>query len=137
RQRNGSARRPSTPREEARRYAWPYPGQPLHMNTKRLQRFEQPAPAVTGDRRQRTAGTGHEYAHSTVDDHSRLAYSEVLDDETATSVTAFTERELDWLLDHGIVAERLLTDNAWCYTKNRDLRDLLHRRAITHKRTRP
>jgi transposase InsO family protein len=67
----------------------------------------------------------------------RRAYTEVLDDERAPTVTAFTCRALDWFLAHGIVAERLMTDNAWCYTKNRGLRDLLHARAITHKRTRP
>ena len=42
-------------------------------------------------------------------------------------MTAFTQRALDWFLEHGIVAERLMTDNAWCYVKNRGLRDLLHR----------
>ena len=52
-------------------------------------------------------------------------------------MTAFTERALDWLLGHGIVAKRLLTDNAWIYTKNRDLAELLRSRAILHKRTRP
>ena len=119
------------------RYEWPCPGQLLHMDTKRLARFERPGHAVTGDRRQRSDGAGHEFAHSIVDDHSRLAYSEVLDDERAATVTAFTERALDWFLEHGIVTERLMTDNAWCYVKNRGLRDLLHARAIVHKRTRP
>jgi transposase InsO family protein len=70
-------------------------------------------------------------------DCSRLAYSEVLDDERAATVTAFTRRALDWFLEHGIVAERILTDNAWTYTKNRGLAELLDRRQILHKRTRP
>jgi transposase InsO family protein len=82
-------------------------------------------------------GAGHEFAHSIVDDCSRLAYTELHDDERADTVTAFTERALDWFLDHGIVAERLLTDNAWAYTKNRSLSQLLLARAIEHKRTRP
>ncbi len=80
---------------------------------------------------------GWEYCHSIVDDCSRLAYSELHDDERADTVTAFTERALDWLLDHGIVTERLMTDNAFAYTKNSSLRELLHRRAIDHLRTRP
>ena len=75
--------------------------------------------------------------HSIVDDCSRLAYSELHDDERAETVTAFTRRALDWLLDHGVVTERLMTDNAFSYTKNRSLRQLLHRRAIQHLRTRP
>jgi transposase InsO family protein len=136
-QRRGCSRRPRASRETVVRYEWPCPGQLLHMDTKRLQRFEQPGHAVTGDRTKRSDGAGHEFAHSIVDDHSRLAYTEVLDDERAPTVTAFTQRALDWFLKHGIVAERLMTDNAWCYVKNRGLRDLLHARAITHKRTRP
>lgn len=72
-----------------------------------------------------------------IDDCSRLAYAEVHNDERGATVAAFTQRALDWLLDRGIVAERLLTDNAWAYTKNRKLRELLRDRAILHKRTRP
>ena len=63
--------------------------------------------------------------------------SEVLDDERAATVTVFTRRALDWFLEHGIVAERILTDNAWTYTNNRGLAELLDRRQILHKRTRP
>jgi transposase InsO family protein len=72
-----------------------------------------------------------------VDDCSRLAYSEVLDDERAETVTAFVRRGLDWPLEHGIVTERLMTDNAWAYTHNRSFKALLRERAIEHKTTRP
>jgi transposase InsO family protein len=135
--RRGCSRRPRAPRAAVQRYEWPCPGNLLHMDTKRYQRFERPGHAVTGDRTVNSPGAGHEFAHSIVDDCSRLAYSELHDDERADTVTAFTERALDWFLDHGIVAERLLTDNAWAYTKNRSLSELLDRRAIIHKRTRP
>jgi len=107
------------------------------MDIKRHARFSVPGHAVTGDRTQNSAGAGFEYVHVIEDDCSRLAYAEVHDDEKATTVTAFTERALDWFLQGGIVAERLLTDNAWVYTKNRGLRELLADRAILHKRTRP
>ena len=107
------------------------------MDVKRHARFVVAGHAVTGDRTQNSAGAGWEYVHVIVDDCSRLAYAEVCDDEKAATVTAFTERALDWLLEHGIVCERLLTDNAWAYTKNKALRDLLRDRAILHKRTRP
>jgi hypothetical protein len=59
------------------------------------------------------------------------------DDETAPTVTAFAERALDFFLDHGIVAERLMTDNAFAYIHNRGMGELLRRRAIRHMRTRP
>ena len=59
------------------------------------------------------------------------------EDERAATVTGFTRRALDFFLEHDIVAERLLTYNAFTYIHNRRLRDLLHRRAIQHIRTRP
>jgi hypothetical protein len=101
------------------RYLWPCPGQLLHMDTKRLGRFEQPGHAVTGDRARRSRRVGFEYVHSIVDDCSRLAYSEIADDERAGTVTAFTERALDFFADHGVVCERLMTDNAFAYIHNR------------------
>jgi hypothetical protein len=119
------------------RYLWPCPGQLLHMDTKRLGRFEQPGHAVTGDRARRSRRVGFEYVHSIVDDCSRLAYSEIADDERAGTATAFTERALDFFADHGVVCERLMTDNAFAYIHNRGLRELLDRRAIRHIRTRP
>ncbi len=80
------------------------------MDTKRPGRFDAPGHVLTGDRTRRSRRLGWEYVHSIVDDTSRLAYSEIHDDEKATTVTAFTRRALDWFLEHGIVAERLMTD---------------------------
>ena len=136
-QRAGCSRRPAPERPAVIRYEWPCPGQLLHMDVKKFGKFTEPGHAVTGDRTRRSRRVGWEYCHSIVDDCSRLAYSELHDDERADTVSAFTERALDWFLDHGIVAERLMTDNAFAYTKNRSLRELLHRRAISHLTTRP
>ena len=135
--RRGCSRRPRELRDAIRRYEWPCPGQLLHMDTKRHARFVVPGHAVTGERTTKSKGAGFEWVHVLEDDCSRLAYAEVCDDERAQTVTAFTERALDWFLDHGIVAERLLTDNAWAYTKNKGLRELLRRRAIEHWKTKP
>ena len=136
-QRAGVSRRPAPERPAIVRYLWPCPGQLLHMDTKKLGKFTEPGHAVTGDRGRRSRRVGWEYVHSIVDDCSRLAYSEIHDDETAVTVTAFTERALDRFLEHGIVAERLMTDNAFAHIHNRGLRELLDRRAIGHLRTRP
>ena len=136
-QRAGVSRRPRPERPTVVRYLWPCPGQLLHMDTKKLGKFERPGHAVTGDRRRRSRRVGWEYVHSIVDDCSRLAYSEIHDDETAATVTAFTERALDFFMDHGVVAERLMTDNACASIHNKSLRELLWRRAIRHLRTRP
>ena len=136
-QRAGCSRRPRPERPPIVRYQWPCPGQLLHMDTKKLGKFEQPGHKLTGDRTRRSRRVGWEYVHSIVDDCSRLAYSEIHDDETAATVTAFTERALDFFLHHGVVAERLMTDNAFAYIHNKSLRELLWRRAIRHLRTRP
>jgi transposase InsO family protein len=136
-QRAGISRRPRPEHPAVVRYLWPCPGQLLHMDVKRLGKFSEPGHAVTGDRTRRSRRVGWEHVHSIVDDCSRAAYSEIHDDEKAATVTAFAERALDWLLEHGIAAERLMTDNAFAYIHNRGLRELLHRRAIHHIRTRP
>ena len=78
------------------------------------------------------APLGHDYFHAIIDDHSRLAYGELLSDEKADAVTAFTERALAWFASLGITSRRLMTDGAWSDTRNRDLRQLLAQRQIRH-----
>src|SRR5215212_1835568 len=135
--RRGMSRRPATPREAVRRFEWPCPGDLLQMDTKRLARFTRPGHAVTGDRRttgaEKRQRVGWEFCHSMIDDHTRLAYTEIHPDQKAPTVTAFVERALDWFAAHGITARRLQTDNAWTYVRNRGLRELLARHAITHR----
>jgi transposase InsO family protein len=135
--RGGCSRREPADRPPVVRYQWPCPGNLLHMDVKRFARFETPGHALTKDRTRRSRHAGWEYVHSIVDDCSRLAYSEIHDDEKAPTVTAFTHRALDWFLAHGIVAERLMTDNAFAYIHNKTFKALLHARAINHLRTRP
>ena len=132
--RHGCSRAPRLTRAEVVRYEWPCPGDLLHMDVKRYPRFRRPGHAVTGDRRHKLRANplGHDYFHAVVDDHSRLAYGELLSDERATTVTAFVERALAWFAAHAITARRLMTDGAWAYTHNRALRDLLADRGIRH-----
>ena len=140
-QRNGCSRREPAAREPANRYEWPCPGDLLHMDSTSYACFERPGHAVTGDRAKtaadKRAGVGYDYAHAVVDDHSRLAYAELLPDERADTVVAFTERALAFFAAYGIRAKRLMTDNAWCYTHSREFRELLARRAIKHLTTQP
>jgi transposase InsO family protein len=135
--RRGCSRRPREPRQAALRYEWPCPGNLLHIDTKRHARFVEPGHAVTGKRTRGSRGAGWEFVHTLVDDCSRLAYSEIHDDERADTVTAFTRCALDWLLARGIITERLLSDNAWTYVKNKGLAQLLGERGIEHWRTKP
>ena len=106
--------------------------------------IDRPGHAVTGDRSQaerrwmrREVRVGYEYAHALVDDHSRLAYVELHDNERAATVTAFVERALGFFEAHGIHARRVMTDNAYSYVKNRSLRELLAARGLRHLTTRP
>jgi len=134
--RHGLSRAPRPARDPARRYEWPCPGDLLHMDTKRYARFVRPGHAVTGDRHknsaERRAGWGHEYAHSIVDDHSRLAYTELHPDQRAATVTAFVDRALAWFAALGVRPRRIMTDNAWAYTRSRSLASLLRQRGIRH-----
>src|SRR6266480_6154914 len=142
--RAGISRRPKPLREPANSYEWPCPGDLLHMDTSRYARFRKPGHRVTGDRSQRCrhwmrpeTRVGYDYAHAIVDDHSRLAYVELHDDEKAATVTAFLERALVFFAEHGIVGKRLMTDNGFSYVKNRSLRELLARHRIRHLTTEP
>jgi transposase InsO family protein len=96
---------------------------------------------VTGDRSttyaEKANALGHDYFHAVVDDHSRLAYCELLGDERAATVSAFVERALAWFGGHGITARRLMTDGAWTYTRNTALGELLTQRHIRHIVTPP
>ena len=134
--RAGISRPPRQPREQPRRYEWPCPGDLLHIDSKRFARFARPGHAVTGDRfrsgAEKRSRVGHEFVHSLVDDHSRLAYSELHPDERAATVTGFVERGLVFYAAHGITVERLMSDNAFVYRKNRSLRELLERNGIRH-----
>src|SRR6266508_589635 len=80
---------------------------------------------------------GYDFAHAIVDDHSRLAYVELHRDERAATVTGFLERALAFYQRHGIRARRLMSDNAFAYTKNRSLCELLAREGIRHLTTEP
>jgi transposase len=135
--RRGVSRMPAVARAAVRRFEWSCPGDLLQMDTKRFGRFTRPGHAVTGDRHRTGAEmrmrVGWEFCHSMIDDHSRLAYTEIQPDEQAATVVAFVQRALDWFAAHGIAARRVQTDNAWTYTRNRGLRELLARRGIRHR----
>jgi transposase len=142
--RHGLSRRVAAAKEPANSYEWPCPGDLLHMDVSRYARFLRPGHRVTGDRSQRSRAwmrpqtrVGYDFAHAIVDDHSRLAYVELHDDEKAATVTGFVERALVFFAEHGIAAKRLMTDNAFTYVHNRSLRQLLARRSIQHLTTEP
>jgi transposase InsO family protein len=137
--RAGISRPPRPEREPANRYEWPCPGDLLHMDTSEYARFQRPGHRVTGDRssQDRQHRDGVDYVHAIVDDHSRLAYTEIHPDQRAVTVAGFLERALTFYAGHGITPKRLMTDNAWVYVKSRDVRRLLDRHGIRHLKTQP
>ncbi len=104
------------------RYERERPGELVHMDVKKLARVPDGGGWRVHGRgshaieRAHDARIGYDYVHALVDDHSRLAYAEVLPDEKGTTCAAFLERAIDHFARHGITRiERLLTDNAWAY----------------------
>ena len=102
----------------ARRYERERPGELLHVDIKRLGRFWEPGKRVLGvqaGRPQRNRRVGWQHLHVAVDDHSRLAYAELLPGQDADSCVRFLERAAAWYRDQGVIVERVLTDNAKAY----------------------
>jgi len=119
--RHGYSRLPRPQAAEARcarRYERERPGELLHIDTKRLGRFWEPGKRVLGaeaGRPHRNRRIGWQHLHVAIDDHSRLAYAELLPGQDADSCSRFFERANTWYRDHGIKVERVLTDNAKAY----------------------
>lgn len=140
-QRRGLSRPPKTARGEVHRHEWPCPGDLLQMDVKQFARFSRPGHAVTADRSstgaQRRERVGYEFAHSVIDDHSRVAFTELHTDQRAETVTAFFARALRFFRDLGIEPRRVQTDNHFSYTRNRSLAQLLAAQAISHHTIKP
>jgi transposase InsO family protein len=106
------------PPEPVNRYERRHPGELIHIDVKKLGRITVPGHRVLGRGPGRHAGKGRsgwEFVHVCVDDHSRLAYAEVLPDEKATTAIGFLERAVAFYADHGITVQRLMTDNGSAY----------------------
>jgi transposase InsO family protein len=135
-----SRRRSSSPRQTFRRYEWAQPGALLHMDTKRLERFDTPGHWATGQRSEkiRSRGAGHVYVHCVVDDHSRLAYAECHTADSAQAAAATLERAIAWLGELGCQPpEAVMTDNALIYRRSRVFADTLARHHAHHILTPP
>jgi transposase InsO family protein len=127
------------PVEPPNRYERRAPGELVHIDIKKLGRIVVPGHAVTGNRRQRADRTrigrpdgrylgtaGWEFVHVAIDDHSRLAYAEVLPDEKAHTAIAFLRRAVAFFARYGVRVERVMTDNGSAYRAHK------HRLACQH-----
>jgi transposase InsO family protein len=106
------------PPEPANRYERRHPGELVHIDIKKLGRITVPGHRVLGRGPGRHAGKGRsgwEFVHVCIDDHSRLAYAEVLPDEKAETAIGFLQRAVAFYTTHGITVQRLMTDNGSAY----------------------
>jgi transposase InsO family protein len=125
------------PKEPENRYQHRRPGDLLHLDVKKLGRISgYYGHRITGDKRRQRKGAGWDYVHVAIDDASRVAYAEVLRDETGATSAAFLRRAQAWFKTLGIRVRRILTDNGSGYIARRFAHELERLRVI-HKRTRP
>ena len=126
------------PTEPVRRYEREHPGELIHIDIKKLGRFDRPGHRVTGNRtgQSNSRGIGWEYLHICIDDHSRVAFSQILPDEKKESAIAFLNAALAYYNSLGVSVSRVMTDNGSCY-KAHAFRDACRTLGLKHIRTRP
>src|SRR3712207_6024103 len=104
-------------RHSDRRYERAHPGELLHVDVKKLGRIPDGGGWRVHGRSEevRGRGLGWDYVHVAIDDHTRLAYAEVLPDERTGTCAGFLTRAVAWFAAHGVTIARVLTDNAKSY----------------------
>ena len=126
------------PAEPVRRYERDHPGDMIHIDIKKLGRFEKVGHRITGNRRGQSngRGIGWEFVHVAIDDASRVAFSQILPDEKAPSAVAFLRAAIAYYAGLGVTVSRVMTDNGSCY-KAFAFRDACRDLGLRHIRTRP
>jgi transposase InsO family protein len=115
-----SRRRRAEPRQSTRRFEWAEPGALLHIDAMQLPKFDRPGHWASGRGSHRSRGAGKVYVISVVDDHSRLAYSELHSAETGETVSVTLARAAHWMRDQGCgPVEAVMSDNHKAYTSHR------------------
>jgi transposase InsO family protein len=120
------------------RYEREHAGELIHIDIKKLGRFEKVGPRITGERssKSKSRGAGWEYVHVCIDDASRLAFSQVLADQTAVSAIAFLQAAVAYYASLGVQVRAVMTDNGPCYY-SKAFRKACQRLGLKHIRTKP
>jgi transposase InsO family protein len=126
------------PAEPVRRYERATPGEMIHIDIKKLGRFDRIGHRITGDRtgQSNSRGVGWEFVHVCIDDHSRIAFSEIKPDEKAACAIAFLKAAVAYYKSLGVTVTRVMTDNGSCY-KASAFREACQDLGIKHIRTKP
>jgi transposase InsO family protein len=119
------------------RYERKAPGEMIHIDIKKLGRFDKPGHRVTGDKTGQTKGrVGWEFVHVCIDDHSRVAFSQIHPDETQHSAVSHLKAAVAYYASLGVTVSRVMTDNGACY-KSHAFRDACAELGLKHIRTKP
>ena len=118
------------------RYEHAAPGDMLHLDIKKIGRFQAVGCRITGNRKGRIHRAGWEYLHVAIDDHSRIAFSQILPDQQSHSAASFLQAAVDYYARLRISITRVLTDNGPCYRSGR-FRHLCLQLGIAQRFTRP
>jgi len=125
------------PPEPVVRYEREHPGELIHLDIKKLGRFEVEGHRITGDRRKGSSrGAGWEYVHVCIDDASRIACSQVMPDEKGPSAVAALKAAVAYYKSLGVTVSRVMSDNGACY-KSHVFRDTCAELGLKHIRTKP
>lgn len=120
------------------RYEYAEPGGLIHLDIKRLGRFERVGHRITGDRtgQSNSRGVGWEYVHVCIDDASRIAFTDIFPNEKAESAITFLKAALCYYKSLGITVTRVMTDNGSCYIA-KDFAKACKMLGLKHIRTKP
>jgi len=124
------------PCEPVRRYEREGPGELIHIDIKKLGRFNRIGYRITGDQAIRSRGAGFEYVHVVIDDASRLAFTLIMPDEKAPSAIAVLQAAIAYYAGLGITVERIMTDNGGCYRSKAFIKEC-KRLGVKHIYTKP
>jgi transposase InsO family protein len=126
------------PAEPPRRYQRDQPGELIHIDIKKLGKFNRTGHRITGNRtgQSNSRGVGWEFVHVAIDDASRVAFSRVMKSERKGCAIAFLKAAVAYYANLGITVERVMTDNGSCY-KAFAFRRTCKRLGLRHIRTRP
>jgi transposase InsO family protein len=124
------------PPAPVRRYERDTPGELIHIDIKKLGRFETVGHRITGVRSERTRHAGWEFVHVCIDDASRIAYSQIKPDEKKRSAVAFLKAAVAYYKSLGVTVARVMTDNGSCYRAKAFAR-ACRQLKLKHIRTRP
>jgi transposase InsO family protein len=126
------------PAQPVVRYERAHPGEIIHLDIKKLGRFDRVGHRITGERtgQSNSRGIGWEFVHVCIEDASRLAFSQIMPDEKKESATAFLKAAVAYYKSLGVTVTRVMTDNGSCY-KAFTFRDACCDLALKHIRTKP